>query len=396
MEYNPLLVKVQDDPYPYYAYMRRQAPVYWVEPLHAWAVSRYDDVFFVQKNPQLFSSSNFFALVPLEDKDPTREGTHIIASDPPAHTRLRKLANRAFTPRIIQALELHIREIVSELLDRMEERGSCDVMTDLAMPLPIIVIAELLGVERERREDFRRWTDAFVRIAGGLATGEDLDQLHQDMGAMHIYFQQMIEVRRKAPKADFISALIQAQDEEQRLTAGEVFNLATFVLIAGNETTRNLIGNTTLALLQNQQELAKVHANPALLPALVEEGLRYDSPIQVVHRLAVQDVEVAGTMIRAGTPVLVLVGSANRDERMFADPDRFDVTRSNAQDNIAFGFGIHFCLGAPLARLEGRIALEMMLARFPRLAQRDEPIEKNSVLYIQRGLNKLPVTCGDG
>lgn len=395
MEYNPLLVAVQDDPYPYYAHLRRNAPVYWVEPLRACAVSRYEDVFFVQKNPQLFSSANFFTLTALQDKDPTLEGTHIIASDPPTHTRLRKLANRAFTPRLIHALELHIRAIVGELLADMAARRDCDVMTDLAMPLPIIVIAELLGVERERREDFRRWTDAFVRLAGGLATGAELDQQRQDMGAMHAYFQQMIEVRRKAPQADFISALIQAQDEEQKLTAGEVFNLATFVLIAGNETTRNLIGNTTLALLQNRHELTKVQNNPALLPALVEEGLRYDSPIQVVHRLALQDIEIAGTMIRADTPILVLVGSANRDERMFADPDRFDITRPNAHDNIAFGFGIHFCLGAPLARLEGRIALEMLLARFPRLAQRDAPIEKNSVLYIQRGLNTLPVSCGE-
>lgn len=392
MNYNPLVPEVQENPYPYYAYLRRHAPVYKVEPQGWWAIARYDDIMSVVRSPQLFSSQHFFAGLTLEDSDPLLQDPIIMSLDPPAHTRLRKLANRAFTPRIVGALEPHIREITQELLAQRSADRTFDLVRDLAAPLPVRVIAELLGVEPERRDDFKRWTDAWITAAGGMGTVETHAQRRQDIAEFHAYFQHMIEVRRKEPKSDLISALVRAQDEGQMLTAGEVFNLATFLLIAGNETTTNLIGNTVLALLRHPQELAKAQANPALLPNLIEEGLRYDGPVQSEFRHATQDVTVGGTTIPAEAPVMVLFASGNHDEEIFAEPERFDVTRQNAPENIAFGHGIHFCLGAPLARLEARIALEALLPWLPHLSWQEEHVKRNVSMHQIRGLSSFPVT----
>ncbi|MGH8010427.1 MAG: cytochrome P450, partial [Candidatus Binatia bacterium] len=213
MDFNLMSPVVLENPFPYYAQLRREAPVYWIEPMQAWAISRYEEVFFVLRNPQLFSSAKWWAATAAQDMDPSLEAPHIMASDPPDHTRLRKLANRAFTPRIVATLEPRIREITNDLFDQMASRENLDFMRDLAIPLPVTVIADLLGVEQERREDFRRWTDSFVTTVGGMGTETMNAQARQDLAEFHAYFRHMIEARHKEPKDDLISGMVRAQDE---------------------------------------------------------------------------------------------------------------------------------------------------------------------------------------
>lgn len=393
MDVNFLSPAVLDNPFPYYAHLRQEAPAYWIEPMQAWAISRYEDVYSALRTPSVFSSAKWWKATSAQDMDPSLEAPHIMASDPPVHTRLRKLINRAFTPRLVGALEPRIRELTNQMFDQMASHNPVDFMRELAIALPITVIAELLGVEQERRADFRRWTDAFVAQVGGMATEAINAQARQDLADFHAYFRHMIAVRHKEPQDDLISGMVRAQDEGQMLTSGEVFNLATFLLLAGNETTANLIGNTILAVLQHPEQIATVRANPALIPNLIEEGLRYDSPIQIIPRHTTQDVKIAGQTIPAGAAVLIALGSANRDERVFPQADRFDVTRENAKEHVAFGFGIHFCLGAQLARLEGVAALETLLARYAHLSLCAEDMTRDLSSFIPRGLKTLPVRC---
>lgn len=299
MDYNPFLPEVKDNPYSYYAHLRRHAPVYQVEASGFWAVSRYDDVLFVLKNPQLFSSSVLIAAL-LGDLNPVPEAASLIASDPPVHTRLRKLVNRAFTPRIIADLEPRMREITSHLIKRVAPQGEFDLVKDLSTPLPVIVIAEMLGVEPDHREDFKRWSDDIVSAANGMLSGEERGRIRQSVDEFRAYFQEAIGARRVEPRTDLITVLVRAEEENQALTSGEVLSLTTLLLIAGNETTTNLIGNIVLALFDHPDEWAKVRADPSLIPNLVEETLRYDGPVQGIFRQATQDVELAGTTIPAG------------------------------------------------------------------------------------------------
>ena len=365
-----------------------QAPVYQVEAAGLWAVSRYDDVLYVLRNPQAFSSTVLLAAL-LGDLNPVPEATSLIASDPPVHSRLRKLVNRAFTPRLVAALEPRLRQITRELLANVEDRGEFDLVHDLSTPLPVIVIAEMLGVEPEHRADFKRWSDDIVHAANGVS-GEERERAQLSVTEFRTYFQDVIEARRTAPRNDLISALVRAEEEEQMLTAGEILGLTTLLLIAGNETTTNLIGNTVLALLEHPETLTQVERDPSLIPQVIEETLRYDGPVQGIFRQATQDVELAGTLIPTGSLVFPLFASADRDERKFSNPDRFDITR-NTEGHIAFGFGIHFCLGAPLARLEAKVALEEMLARFGHLTRKEERVDRIDSFFL-RGLKTLPLT----
>jgi cytochrome P450 len=313
--------------------------------------------------------------------------------DPPDHTRLRSLVSRAFTPRVVEAMRPHIQEIVDGLLDRLEGARGMDVIEDLAYPLPVRVICEMLGVPIEDQDVFKEWSADIARSldASILPAGSEVITRGQESGdALREYFRSLIAVRRKQPREDLLSALIAAEEQGDKLSEPELVATCVLLLIAGHETTVNLIGNGVLALLRHPAELRALAADPALIQTGVEELLRFDGPVQRTGRLTNADVEIDGRQISKGSIVAAVIGAANRDPAHFADPDRLDVTRRENR-HIAFGFGIHFCLGAPLARIEGQVAIGTLLRRWRTLKLVSDTPEwrESSVL---RGLKTLPVT----
>jgi len=416
ISFDPFSDAHRADPYPAYAALRRHAPVYRVEQTGAYAVSRYDDVAFVLRNPELFSSSAMQTTlmnggllgdggVGMSAADAVRVGEilqtlpvpiadvlasrFLIASDPPVHGRMRGLVNRGFTPRRITGLEPRVREIARASLDAVGGKPELELVREFSIPLPVTVIAELLGVEPERTEDFKRWSDAAVAGATGTARALRPVAVLEAFSELSHYITGVIEARRAAPRDDLISTLTRAEQGETPLKPIDVVMFTLLLLVAGNETTTNLLGNTMLALTEHPEQLERARRDPALVPSLVEEALRYCGPIQFLYRQATRDVELAGVRIPAGSLVMPLLASANRDESQFEDPERFDVSR-NAQGHLAFGLGIHFCLGASLARLEARVALEELLARFARF-ERAEPHVEYVDSFLVRGLRRLPL-----
>jgi cytochrome P450 len=388
MEYNPLRLDVQEDPFPYYAMLRRQAPVTWLQSVQCWALSRYSDVDFALRNPQIFSSANWLGQS-IGELNPAPEVPWMIETDPPDHSRLRKLVSKGFTPRMVSRLEPRVRSIAAELLASVRDRSEIDFVRDFSGALPVIVIAEMLGVEPKRRQDFKRWSDNVVRGTNRPNDEQERAAIRGTNTEMRAYFQQAISDRRKQPRDDLLTALVQAEDERQVLTAIEVLAMAMLILLAGNETTMNLLSNTILALRAHPAEMDRVRRDASVIPQLLEETLRYDSPVQIVFRRTAQPVELAGKLIPGNAPVFVLLGSANRDEAKFAEPDRFESAR-DASEHLAFGFGNHFCLGAQLARLEAKVALEEFFAAHPSFTVEQNRVERiNSVLL--RGLKHLPL-----
>ncbi len=388
MNYNPLSPAVQNDPYPYYAELRNKAPVAWIEPMQAWAVSRYSDVDFILRNPRLFSSG-LWNEAASGDLVAVPEAPGLLSMDPPDHTRMRKLANKGFTPRLIRAMEPRVQAITQGLLKTLRSQAEVDLVPTLSVPLPIIVIAEMLGIELARQADFKRWSDSLVQSLNHPTDEVVRTEIQRNIGELRSYLEQIIQKRRTEPGEDLITAFVQAEEERQTLTSIEILGLTVLLLAAGNETTTNLIGNAVLALLAHPEELAKVRADRTSISALVEEVLRYDSPVQVVYRQATQDIELAGGKVPAGATVLALLGAANRDERKFPDPDRFEVAR-NPSDHVGFGYGIHYCLGAPLARLSGRVALDALLFDCPPFTQVRGQVPRIAA-FLVRGPQTLPL-----
>jgi cytochrome P450 len=411
----------RDDPYPAYAELRRHSPVTRLARAGgfgggAFAVARYADVSFVLRHPELFSSSAMMSAMsggfasrlagldlPADEAARVAEAAKalpisiaeqlsarsLIAVDPPVHGPMRSLVNRGFTPRRMAQLEARVREIARSRLDALDGKPDFDIVHEFFMPLPVTVIAELLGVEPERSADFKRWSDSAIAAATGGAGAIGPAQVLQSLGELSRYITGVVELRRKHPRDDLISTLIRAEAGETALTPLEVVMFTLLLLVAGNETTTNLLGNTLLALLAHPDELARVRREPDRIPALVEEALRYDGPIQFLFRQATRDVELAGVTIPAGAMVIPLLGSANRDEAEFPDAERFDVSR-NTQGHLAFGLGIHFCLGASLARLEARVALEELLPRYAAF-ELLEPSVRYVDSYLVRGPKRLPL-----
>jgi len=364
------------EPYEHYRTMRANKPVS-QDDQGIWHVYRHADVLRVCTDFQTFSSQYAFGRNLL--------GESMIRQDPPRHTRLRKLANQAFTARRIALLAPRITEIVDELLDAVADRDGIDVIRDLASPLPVTVIAELLGIERERRAEFRRWANIFTSL--GMRSPNE--QEARALGDMEAYFLNVIDKRRVEPGDDVLSSLVRAEADEGKLTTNELVSFCYLLFVAGLETTTNLIGNTVICLAHSPDVLERVRRDHSLVPALIDETLRYLAPTQSNVRVTTADVVLSGVPIAAGSRIMVWNASANRDESAFDDPDRFDIDRDGT--HTTFGHGIHFCLGSSLARLEGKIAITALLDRFPgRWRFPDEPLQRVSQFFLC-GVTSLPM-----
>lgn len=391
LDFNPFDEATRRHPFALYERARRESPVYSHPGLPIVSVFRYEDVQSILKDSATWSSH----FPPPPGVDPaTMPEPSMIGQDPPQHTRLRGLVSQAFTPRIIRRLEPRMREIADELVDAAVASGEVDLVQALTYPLPVTIIAEIIGVPAEDRERFKDWSD---RIVANLGTGlftppppEQLRQIRSLLDQMGEYFAELAEERRRVPKEDLLTGLVQAQFEGSRLTQDEMLRMLVLLLVAGNETTTTLIGNSVLTLLDHPDQLARLRAEPERMAAAVDEVLRFSSPVQLDPRVAARDVEVRGFPVRQGQIVISWIGSANRDEDVFTAADRFDIGRAE-NPHLAFGFGPHYCLGASLARLETQVALSTLLAKtksFQRTGSEPLPLHPSIVF---RGVTSLPL-----
>ena len=360
VHYDPYDYAIHEDPYPTYARLRAEAPLYRNEDHDFWALSRYDDVNAAFRDSARFSSADGVSIEPSATGPQAARTMSFLAMDPPRHTRMRGLVSRAFTPRRIADLEPRVRELARQHLDRFAGERRCDFVRDFAARLPMDVISEMLGVPEADRDMLRGWADAVVHREDGMY---DIPPAGMAAAAQLLaYFADVVADRRKQPCDDLSAALLTAEVEGDRLDDAEVVGFLFLMIIAGNETTAKLLGNALYWLWRNPEQRRAVEADPRLIPRWVEETLRYDGSTQALARTLTSDVELHGEHLRAGDRVVLLIGSGNRDERVFPDADRFDVRRDTS-DMLSFGHGLHFCLGAALARLESRVALEEVQTR---------------------------------
>ena len=390
-----------DEPYGAYARLRAEDPVHWCEPWQQWVLTRYDDVQAVTLDPARFSSSGWEATY-LGGLDPQvraglphlerHYGTGVLSNtDPPVHGRLRRLVVRSFAPRVLEAIRMDIERLVEKLLDALDGPGVVDLLARFAYPLPAIVIARLLGAPESGAVDFERWSADIVAFVGsGRPLPERATKADASLNAFRRHLEPLIEEARLRPRDDLISTLAARDDDGDRLTPDELVSTCVTLLFAGHETTANLIGNGLVALLRHPAELERFRGEPALAASAVEELLRYDSPVQRLRRRATTDIEIRGSVVHSGDLVMAFTGAANRDPDRFDEPDRLDIARGDT-GHLAFGHGVHFCVGAALTRLEAQIALTMLLRRFPRLrlACGAEIRWKPNITF--RGLESLPL-----
>ncbi len=372
------------NPYPLYEQLRSEDPVHWSDLANSWILTRYDDVkFALQYDPRLTAErqSLLFKQLPeamQAEMQPLRRCLLAFMSnyDPPDHTRLRALVGKAFTPRMLERLRPRIQAIVDELLDAVKDTGCMEVIRDFAYPLPAIVIAEMLGVPPEDRDQFKHWADDIAAFLEGVSPTFPNIARRANQSALEQtdYLRGLFDQRQQHPQEDLMSALVAVEEQSDKLSETELFGMCSFLLLAGHETTTGLIGNGLLALLQHPDQLQKLKNEPSSIKTAVEEFLRYDSSIQRISRVAKQDFELHGKRIEQGQRIWAMLGAANRDSSQFPDPDRFDISRQENR-HVAFGYGIHFCLGGPLARLEGQIAFNTLLRCLPGLWLASEVVE---------------------
>jgi cytochrome P450 len=368
-------------------------------PVGVWLISRYadgnailvDKAFATVDLNRIGQAAQLPQTPTLQDARETM-GRTMLFMNPPDHGRIRGLVSKAFTPRMVESLRPRIQQITDDLIARFEASGQMDLINDFAYPLPVMVIAEMLGVPFEDRDLFQRWISALAPLIDFVADMQIVDRAMAAMGEIRTYLSELVNKRRSSPKEDLVSALIAAEEKGDRLTLDEMMANTVLLLGAGYETTSNLIGNGMRALLENRSEYERLHSDPALIKSAVEECLRYDSPVQATGRRAIDEVKVGGFTIPKDEHVVVIIGACNRDPAEFPNPDKFDVGREN-NDHLAFGGGVHFCLGANLARLEGQIAIGTLVRRFPQMSLATDKLEIREMFNL-RGLKALPVNLG--
>lgn len=407
-EYNLFDHATRECPFPYFQAIRREAPVYFMPEIGAWYVSRYEDLRYVKKNPQIFSNQIY-------EYGGSRGGTRDIAesyrsengwrrvhtlqrTDPPLHTQYRKLINHAFTVKRIRAMTGYVERTVNELMDRFIHRGECDFVEELAVPLPCTVIADQLGVPRDRIGDLKKWSDAMLAPGGGYVDEAGALECGKLVVEAQRYFAGIVEARRREPRDDIISDIVHARvadadtGEERHLDMYELLDLLDQLLTGGNETTTNAIGSALMLLLQRPGTLERLRDDEQLLRNFIEEALRFETPVIHLWRVATRDTELGGVKLPAGSMVTLGYASANRDEAVFEDAETFDIERRKAGAHLAFGSGPHHCPGAPLARQEMFSTFTIMLNRMDniRLKEPSEPFEHLPSSFL-RGLKSLNI-----
>lgn len=396
---NLLDQSVLSNPYPLYHKLRAEDPIHWDESLGGWMVLRYDDVTSAVLDPTRLGSDRttaYLQKIPEGLRDhfqpfvETRSNM-ILFTDPPKHTRLRNMVSRAFTPRVVEGLRPNIQQVANSLIDKAIEKGEMDIIRDLAYPLPITIVGALIGVPPEDADLLRKWSNDFNRAIGGVVLPELVETAQHGILEMRDYFGTIVKERHKHPRNDLISGLIDLEESDNnRLSEQELVATCLMLTFAGHETTTNLIGNGLHALLNNPEQMARLQRNPSLINSAVEELLRYDAPVQLTVREAKEDLRIGDKDIKKDQRVVLMWGSANRDPERFQDPDKLDLTRKRNQ-HYSFGHGIHYCLGAPLARAEGQIAINTVLQKLPSLQIAANNLEWQENFSFH-GLKSLPVS----
>lgn len=388
----------KEDAYEIYKESRKKQPILFVNQVEIgkeWLITRYEDALPLLKDNRLkkdwtnvFSQDIKNMYLSVDNSDHLT--THMLNSDPPNHSRLRSLVQKAFTPKMIAQLDGRIERIADDLISDIERKGTLNLVDDYSFPLPIIVISEMLGIPKEDQAKFRIWSHAVI---ASPETPEEIKETEKQLSEFITYLQYLVDIKRKEPKEDLVSALILAESEGRKLSARELYSMIMLLIVAGHETTVNLITNTVLALLENPNQLQLLKDNPKLIDSAIEEGLRYYSPVEVTTaRWAAEPFQIHDRTIEKGDMVVIALASANRDETVFENPEVFDITRENNR-HIAFGHGSHFCLGAPLARLEAKIAITTLFNRMPELQIKGNREEiKWQGNYLMRSLEELPLT----
>jgi len=392
--YDPLDLEVKQNPYPFYDLLRRNEPVKWLEGMQAFAVASYQDVDALLKNGKLYSSAQFWPAL-LGEYDPVPEVPPMISMDPPDHMHLRKIANKAFTPSKVAGLQQRATDIANQLVDdivaKYGQEGECDWVWDFTALYPVTVIAEVLGVPTERRAEFKVWVDDTLAAANRAAyDGPRLAQIDENSRQLRAFMEEIVDQRTANLGDDIISTLIQAEVQGEKLTRLEVLSMAVLLLIGGVETTTNLLGSTMTLLNRYPDVYQRVRNDPTLIPALLEEVLRFEPPVQMIFRHTTEDTELGGVAIPKGSTIMPLLASANRDESKFPNGEAFDIDRKNTVPIMSFGQGPHFCLGSYLSRMEAGKALEVVFKRFETLMPTSADVHWIDS-YFARGPHELPV-----
>ena len=366
------------NPYPDYKNWRENKPIWWAEDVNAWVVSTYKDVHLVLKNPKLFSSAS------MGERD-HEISLPLLTDDPPRHTKLRAIMNKAFTSRAIRLMENEVRNMSNDLLNKLDISKPVDIAHEFTIPLPISVISQLMGIPFERKDDFKRWSDALT----GTGSETEIEKRMPEIINMRNYFLSLIPLRKESPGDDLISKVVNAEVDGETLDDNTIAGFNMLLLIAGNETTTNLLSNMLNHISYNPNIWKELRKNKGLVDAAIEETLRFDSPVHWVSRRATENTELSGQTIKKGENIFAIMGSANRDPSHYENPEEFRLDRKQNKDHHTFGHGIHFCMGAPLARLEGRYALEGLLDRFEEVTPSKDAKNQRTSSSMLRGYHHL-------